>query len=53
MALATVIGWRLAADAGLGGWFALDPLWPGLLVSVTVLAALTAGRAREAARAAA
>jgi SSS family solute:Na+ symporter len=39
--LATVIGWRIAADAGLGGMFAIDPLWPGLLVSATVLLALT------------
>jgi Na+/pantothenate symporter len=39
--LATVIGWRIAADAGLGGLFAIDPLWPGLVVSATVLLALT------------
>lgn len=38
--LATVIGWRLAADAGVGGLFTIDPLWPGLLVSAAVLAAL-------------
>ena len=48
--LATVIGWRIAADAGIGGPFAIDPLWPGLLVSVLVLLTLTAG-ARRVARA--
>ena len=37
MSLATVIGWRIAADAGAGGIFAIDPLWPGLLVSFAVL----------------
>ena len=51
--LATVIGWRIAADAGLGGPFSVDPLWPGLLVSVTVLVALTVGRSRRGAKAAA
>lgn len=51
--LATVIGWRLAADAGLGGVFAVDPLWPGLAVSVAVLVIMTVGRARRVAGAAA
>jgi SSS family solute:Na+ symporter len=45
--LATVIGWRLAADAGLGGVFAVDPLWPGLAVSLAMLTMLTVGRARR------
>ena len=49
--LATVIGWRIAADAGIGGPFAIDPLWPGLLVSVLVLLTLTASGARRIARA--
>ena len=49
--LATVIGWRIAADAGIGGPFAIDPLWPGLLVSVLVLLTLTASGARRVARA--
>jgi SSS family solute:Na+ symporter len=40
LSLATVIGWRLAADAGAGGVFAIDPLWPGLLVSLAVLVAM-------------
>jgi hypothetical protein len=48
-----VIGWRIAADAGLGGVFAVDPLWPGLAVSVAVLLMLTVGRARRVAGAAA
>ncbi len=50
--LATVIGWRLAADAGLGGWFAIDPLWPGLLVSAVLIAVLTAASPRPALKAA-
>ena len=37
LSLATVIGWRIAADAGAGGVFTIDPLWPGLLVSTAVL----------------
>ncbi len=51
--LATVIGWRIAADAGMGGPFSIDPLWPGLLVSAAVLLALTVFRPRRVARAAA
>lgn len=43
--LVTVIVWRLAADAGAGGIFAIDPLWPGLLVSALLLFGLSA-RAR-------
>jgi SSS family solute:Na+ symporter len=42
--LVTVIAWRVAADAspGAGGILAIDPLWPGLLVSAVLLAALSA-----------
>ena len=47
ISLATVIGWRIAADAGMGGPFAIDPLWPGLLVSAIVLLALTIFRSRQ------
>jgi solute:Na+ symporter, SSS family len=43
--LVTVIAWRLAADAGAGGIFAIDPLWPGLLMSALLLFGLSA-RAR-------
>ncbi len=50
--LATVIGWRIAADAGLGGPFNIDPLWPGLLVSAAVLLTLTVSRSRRVAKAA-
>src|SRR5262245_52511102 len=39
--LATVIAWRVAADLGAGGVFAIDPLWPGLAVSALLLLALT------------
>jgi Na+/pantothenate symporter len=47
--LVTVVGWRIAADAGAGGLFAIDPLWPGLAVSGLLLTALTlASRPRTA-----
>jgi SSS family solute:Na+ symporter len=51
--LVTVVGWRIAADAGAGGMFAIDPLWPGLAVSVVLLAGLTLLQPRPAARTAA
>jgi SSS family solute:Na+ symporter len=51
--LVTVVGWRIAADAGVGGMFAIDPLWPGLAVSVVLLAGLTLLQSRPAARTAA
>ncbi len=51
--LTTVIGWRIAADTGVGGIFAVDPLWPGLAVSAVVLIALTAAGSRRSAKAAA
>ncbi len=47
--LVTVIGWRIAADAGSGGIFAIDPLWPGLAVSAVLLVVLTALQPRRAA----
>lgn len=50
--LATVIGWRIAADAGIGGLFTIDPLWPGLLVSTTVLLVLAMAGSRRVAEAA-
>ena len=49
--LATVIGWRIAADAGAGGPFVIDPLWPGLAVSALVLLVMMASGARGLARA--
>jgi SSS family solute:Na+ symporter len=51
--LVTVVGWRIAADLGVGGMFAIDPLWPGLAVSVVLLAGLTLLQPRPAARTAA
>jgi solute:Na+ symporter, SSS family len=53
VSLVTVIGWRVAADAGLEGPFAIDPLWPGLLVSALLLSLLTAFGERRTAGAAA
>jgi Na+/pantothenate symporter len=50
LSLATVIGWRVAADVGLGGIFAIDPLWPALVVSIVLLAALTLLQPRQVAR---
>jgi len=49
--LATVIGWRIAADAGMGGLFSIDPLWPGLLVSAALLLVLTVFGSRRVAKA--
>jgi Na+/pantothenate symporter len=49
--LATVIAWRLAADAG--GIFAIDPLWPGLAISLLLLVSMTALGPRRAEGAAA
>jgi SSS family solute:Na+ symporter len=51
--LVTVIAWRIAADAGAGGPFTVDPLWPGLAVSAALLLVLTPLGNRRAARAAA
>jgi len=51
LSLATVIGWRIAADAGIGGPFTIDPLWPGLLVSAGLLLVLTTVRPRHVAKA--
>ena len=45
LSLVTVLGWHLAATSGAGGIFALDPLWPGLAVSVLVFFSLA--RLRE------
>jgi len=47
--LATVVAWRIAADAGAGGVFAIDPLWPGLAVSALLLVVLTALQPRRVA----
>ena len=50
LSLGTVIGWRAISDLGAGGVFDLDPLWPGLAVSVVVLLGLNqlwSGRTTE------
>jgi len=36
LSLITVIAWKLVAQAGAGGIFRLEPLWPGLTVSALV-----------------
>ena len=36
LSLFTVIAWYAASQLGLGGPFAIDPLWPGLIVSFVV-----------------
>jgi SSS family solute:Na+ symporter len=51
LSLTAVIVWRVAADAGAGGVFAIDPLWPGLLVSAVVLLAMLAAGPKRAAEA--
>ena len=33
LSLITVIVWKIVADSGVGGIFAIEPLWPGLAVS--------------------
>lgn len=40
LSLVTVLGWRFAVPQGVGGILGLDPLWPGLLVSVLVFTVL-------------
>jgi SSS family solute:Na+ symporter len=36
LALTTVIGWYAASALELAAVFSIDPLWPGLIVSITV-----------------
>jgi len=40
LSLLTVIGWRIGADPGLGGLFGVEPLWPGLAVSLATILAM-------------
>lgn len=47
LSLAAVVIWRLGAEAGFGGWFTIDPLWPGLLVSVVFFSGLSLIRSRS------
>ena len=36
LSLITVIAWKSAAQAGAGGFFRIEPLWPGLALSILV-----------------
>lgn len=40
LSLLTVIAWHGAGSMGAGGWFSIDPLWPGLLVSALTFGGL-------------
>lgn len=51
LSLATVLFWRFGLPEGSGGLFALDPLWPGLAVSVAVFVTLSRRRSAAHARA--
>lgn len=51
LSLGTVLLWRFGMPAGADGIFALDPLWPGLAVSILVFTGLSRRRAAVAARA--
>jgi len=41
LALLTVIGWYIASAIDLAPVFSVDPLWPGLIVSVTVFTGIS------------
>ena len=43
LSLITVIGWYVASQFGLGSPFDIDPLWPGLTVSVIIFLVLNRG----------
>ena len=48
LSLATVIGWYIASILDLADVFSMDPLWPGLLVSILVFFGISAfSRASE------
>lgn len=53
LSLGAVLLWRFGMPGGAGGLFALDPLWPGLVVSVVVFVTLSRRRSAGAARLAA
>lgn len=44
LALPTVIFWKIAASSGFDGIFAIEPLWPGLAVSLVTLTLLHASQ---------
>ena len=47
LSLATVVAWYLAAQAGLKGIFLIEPLWPGLGVSVVTFLLLRQSLAQQ------
>jgi SSS family solute:Na+ symporter len=47
LSLATVVAWYLAAQAGLKGIFLIEPLWPGLAVSVVTFLLLRQSLAQQ------
>jgi SSS family solute:Na+ symporter len=48
LALSTVILWYIGGSLGWGSWFESEPLWPGLVVSVLAVVALTLFRGNPA-----
>lgn len=46
LSLITVIGWKLAAQAGWEGVFQQEPLWPGLVVSFVSYALISKARSK-------
>jgi len=47
LSLITVIGWYAGSTYELASIFAIDPLWPGLLVSFVVFAAVSSSRSQS------
>jgi len=47
LSLATVIIWEIASSAGINGIFSIEPLWPGLVVSLLTFVFVHAISARE------
>lgn len=47
LSLATVIGWYIASILDLASVFSIDPLWPGLLVSIVVFTGISIAAGRE------
>ncbi len=41
LALLTVIGWYVASAMNLASVFSIDPLWPGLIVSIAVFTGIS------------
>ena len=47
LSLPTVILWKIAASSGLGGVFSIEPLWPGLSVSLVTFLLVSSTRSRS------